>query len=131
MSRYITAPTLTSFVVNAVSALLPSPRRVSSRRVSRWCRRQGFQLLRWRDAKLFEGPSSWTPGQRHYRIQIVDGDGLRRAGYLVFARRIIFLRCQQVLWDDPSGHQVTGQHEPPTDDDVNGLARPEPLTGEV
>ena len=57
----------------------PLTLRLSRRRVKEWCRRQGVQLLRWRDAKLFEGPSSWTVDSGHYRIQVLDEDGRQRA----------------------------------------------------
>ena len=97
-------PSLMSAVVRAVSVGVPFTysRRSTRRRVVRWCRRHGYELLRWRDAKLFEGPSSWDAQERHYRIQIVDADGHRRAAYLTFARRLVFQRCTEVLWDDPS-----------------------------
>jgi len=97
-------PSLMSAVVRAVSVDVPftHSRRSTRRRVMRWCRRHGYELLRWRDAKLFEGPSTWDAEERHYRIQIVDADGQRRAAYLTFARQLVFLRCTEVLWDDPS-----------------------------
>jgi hypothetical protein len=110
-------------VVRAVAALLPvaPSRRSSRRRVLRWCRRQGFELLRWRDAKLFEGPSSWEPDERHYRVQILDADGHRRAAYLTFARRPLLARCVEVLWDDPSGRALSGAPGLDEDDDPSGL----------
>ena len=97
-------PSLISAVLHAVSVGVPfaHSRRSTRRRVVRWCRRHGYELLRWRDAKLFEGPSTWDAQERHYRIQIVDADGQRRAAYLTFARQLVFLRCTEVLWDDPS-----------------------------
>jgi len=89
----------------------------------RWCRRHGYELLRWRDAKLFEGPSTWDAQERHYRIQIVDADGQRRAAYLTFARQLVFLRCTEVLWDDPS--KATDPVSPdatlPEEDDAAGF----------
>ena len=96
-------PSLMSAVMRAVSVDVPftHSRRSTRRRVMRWCRRHGYELLRWRDAKLFEGPSTWDAQQRHYRIQILDADGQRRAAYLTFARVLVFQRCTEVLWDDP------------------------------
>jgi hypothetical protein len=118
-------PSLTSVVMRAVAAFVPftHSRRSTRRRVSRWCRRQGYELLRWRDAKLFEGPSSWDAHERHYRIQIIDADGYRRAAYLTFARKRVFERCTEVLWDDPSGRTVPGSPDAPLteDDDTTGL----------
>ena len=88
----------------------------------RWCQRQGFELLRWRDAKPFEGPSSWNADERHYRIQIIDAAGRRRAAYLTFARRRLLERCTEVLWDDSSGHTVPGAPDArSSEDDGSGL----------
>ena len=125
MSLDAQTPSLTSAVMRAVAAYVPFvySRRSTRRRVSRWCRRHGYQLLRWRDAKLFEGPSSWDAGERHYRIQIIDADGHRRAAYLTFARKRLVQRCTEVLWDDPSGRSVPGSADAPSadDDDTSGF----------
>ena len=119
------AHSLTSVVAEVVAAVVPftDSRRASRRRVLRWCRRQGFELLRWRSAKLLEGPSSWDAHQRHYRIQILDAAGRRRAAYLTFARPFVFERCIEVLWDDASGRRVPGSPDAPLteDDDTSGL----------
>jgi hypothetical protein len=86
----------------------PLTDRLSRRRVKEWCRRQGFHLVRWRDAKLFEGPSTWTIHHDRYRIQVLDQDGSRRAGYLVFKRWWSRTQRAQVLWDEPSRALVNG-----------------------
>ena len=86
----------------------PLTDRLSRRRVKQWCRRQGFQLVRWRDAKLFEGPSTWTIHHDRYRIQVVDQDGRRQAGYLVFKRWWNAVQRAQVLWDEPRRMHVNG-----------------------
>lgn len=112
-------------LISAVLAAVPfsHSRRSTRRRVLRWCRRHGYELLRWRDAKLFEGPSSWDARERHYRIQIIDADGHRRAAYLTFARQLVFQRCTEVLWDDPSGRTVPGSPDAllTEDDDAAGF----------
>ena len=82
--------------------------RLSRRRVKQWCRRQGFQLLRWRDAKLFEGPSTWTIHHDRYRIQVLDQDGRRRAGYPGVPALVEHGSARQVLWDEPSRARVNG-----------------------
>ena len=79
----------------------PLTDRLSRRRVRYWCRRQGLQLLRWRDAKLFEGPSTWTAHHDRYRIQVLDEGGQPRAGYLVFRNWWSPTQRAQVLWDEP------------------------------
>ena len=86
----------------------PLTDRFSRRRVRHWCRRQGYQLLRWRDAKLFEGPSTWTVYHERYRIQVLDGDGRKRAGYLVFRRWWSGAQRAQVLWDDQHQTPING-----------------------
>ena len=112
-------------LISAVLAAVPfsHSRRSTRRRVLRWCRRHGYELLRWRDAKLFVGPSSWDARERHYRIQIIDADGHRRAAYLTFARQLVFQRCTEVLWDDPSGRTVPGSPDAllTEDDDASGF----------
>jgi hypothetical protein len=119
MSPDVETPSLTSVVVRALETWVPfaDARRSSRRRVLRWCRRHGFELLRWRVAKLLEGPSSWDAHQRHYRIQIVDAAGRRRAAYLTFARTFVFERCVEVLWDDPNGRPVPEAPDAPQADD--------------
>ena len=83
----------------------PLTDRLSRRRVKQWCRQRGFRLVRWRDAKLFEGPSTWTIHHDRYRIQVVDQDGSRRAGFLVFKH---LWSTAQVLWDEPRRALVNG-----------------------
>ena len=91
---------LVSWAGNLVA---PLTNRLSKRRVRLWCRRQGYQLLRWRGAKAFEGPSTWTAYHDHYRIQVLDEDGRQRAGYLVFRRWWSPAQRAQVLWDEATG----------------------------
>ena len=86
----------------------PFTDRVSRRRVRQWCRRQGYQLLKWRDAKLFEGPSTWTLYHDRYRIQVLDEDGRLRAGYLVYRRWWSRAQRAQVLWDEPRRTPING-----------------------
>ena len=86
----------------------PLTDRVSRRRVRQWCRRQGLQLLRWRDAKLFEVPGAWTVRNDRYRIQVLDEEGFRRAGYLVFRNWWSPAQGAQVLWDEPIHSSVNG-----------------------
>jgi hypothetical protein len=121
MSSDVQTPSLMSILMRAVASLVPfaQSRRATRRRMLRWCQRQGFELLRWRDAKPFEGPSSWNADERHYRIQIIDAAGRRRAAYLTFARRRLLERCTEVLWDDSGGHTVPDARS--SEDDGSGL----------
>ena len=77
-------------------------------RVRRWCRGQGYQLLRWRVARFLEGPSAWTMYHERYRIQVLDHDGQHRAGYLVFRRWWSRPRRAQVLWDEADPPLING-----------------------
>ena len=126
LSSDVQRSSLVSAVARAVTGFVPftHSRRSKRRRVLRWCHRHGYELLRWRDAKLFEGPSSWDARERHYRIQIIDADGHRRAAYLTFARTLVFQRCTEVLWDDPGGSEVPGSPDAPVAeaDDASGFA---------
>ena len=114
------SPTLTSLARHALTSLLPfmQSRRLSRRRVVRWSRRQGVQLLRWREAKLLEGPSSWEADALHYRIQVMDAVGRQRGAYLTFDRRFVFARCTEVLWDDSRGRTVSGRPRVPRTKDA-------------
>ena len=85
----------------------PLTDRLSRRRVKQWCRSQGFRLVRWRHAQLFEGPSTWTNRHDRYRIQVVDPDGSPRAGFLVFKH---LWSAAQVLWDEPQRALVNGSN---------------------
>lgn len=74
--------------------------RWNRRRVAGWSRRAGLRLVRWRDAKLFEGPSAWSRKERHFRIQVVDAAGQPYGGFLTFRRAWSLSRRATVLWDD-------------------------------
>jgi hypothetical protein len=103
------SPTLTAMLLSVTARLAaPLTGRFSRRRVAQWCRRQGYQLLRWRDAKLFEGPSTWAPEHDRYRIQVLDEEGHHRAGYLVFQGYWRAARRAEVLWDEPGRAQMNG-----------------------
>ena len=65
-------------------------------------------MLRWRDAKLFEGPSTWTVDHDRYRIQVLDEDGRRRAGYLAFSAGGAGPAGAEVLWDEPQPARANG-----------------------
>src|SRR5262245_4496497 len=91
------------------SLAAPITARLCRRRVRHWCRRQGYQLLRWRDAKMLEGPSTWQAYNDRYRIQVLDEEGRQRAGYLVFRRWWSRVQRAQVLWDEqPQGARLNG-----------------------
>ena len=58
----------------------------AERRLQRWCKGEGFELLDWRRAFFFEGPNAWwrSKYQACYRIEVRDHQGYERTGYVVF-----------------------------------------------
>ena len=100
--------TLTPVLAFVARLASPFTVRLARRRVKQWCRRQGYHLLRWRDAKLFEGPSTWTAEQDRYRIQVLDDEGHQHGGYLVFRRWWSPTQRAQVLWDEPMPSRASG-----------------------
>ena len=96
---------LVAAVMGAVLAflvLLWWGRVYSARRIARWCKTEGYELVDWRGAKLFEGPNAWfrTDGQDAYYIEVLDRQGLTRGGYLVFGSPWWpFSRRVRVKWD--------------------------------
>ena len=55
-------------------------------RVTRWCEREGYQLVTFRGAWFYEGPRKWlrTENEDAYHVEVTDRDGLTRSGYVVF-----------------------------------------------
>jgi len=56
------------------------------RRLSRWAASQGLQLVRFRGARFFEGPSAWTRSRSQHLFKVVtrDRDGLERSCWIMF-----------------------------------------------
>jgi hypothetical protein len=54
--------------------------------VSRWCRREGYELVTFRGARFYEGPRAWfrTENEDAYHVEVLDRHGLTRTGYVVF-----------------------------------------------
>jgi len=74
----------------------------SGRQVRRWCKDQGYELLEWRGAKFYEGPSAWvtSENQNAYRIRVLDRNGLKRSGYLVMGSYWVPWSSEiRVKWD--------------------------------
>jgi hypothetical protein len=96
-----------TFVVTAAAVLVLLiwvGRVISERRLQRWCRQEGFELLDWRRAYFFEGPNAWwrSKYQVCYRIEVRDHQGYERIGYIVFGSYWIgwpLSRRVRVTWD--------------------------------
>ena len=56
------------------------------RRITRWCREQGFALVHWHRARFYEGPRAWwrSEHQDTFLIEVLEQDNILREGYLVF-----------------------------------------------
>ena len=73
-----------------------------SRRVNAWCRAQKLELIDWYGAPFYEGPNRfWRSDNQHVvRVEVRDGDGLVRCGYLTFGGYWNpFSRRVEVRWD--------------------------------
>ena len=84
--------------------LIWSGRVFAERRLQRWCRREGFELLDWRRAYFFEGPNAWWRSryQACYRVEVRDSQGYERTGYVVFGSYWVgwpLSRQVRVHWD--------------------------------
>jgi hypothetical protein len=58
----LSRPEQVAIVLGAVlvfTLLLWWGRMYSARRIARWCDEQGYELVDWRGAKVFEGPNAW------------------------------------------------------------------------
>jgi hypothetical protein len=96
------AVTVVISTVIAFLLLLWWGRVYSARRIARWCEQEGYELVEWRGAKFFEGPSAWfrSDNEDAYYIEVRDRHGLTRAGYLVFGSFWWpFRRKVRVKWD--------------------------------
>jgi hypothetical protein len=56
------------------------------RQVTRWCEREGYDLVTFRGAWFYEGPRAWlrTENEYAYRVEVRDHHGLTRTGYVLF-----------------------------------------------
>lgn len=54
--------------------------------VTRWCEREGYELVEFRGAWFFEGPRAWlrTEDEHAYHVEVRDHHGDPRTGYVVF-----------------------------------------------
>lgn len=88
--------------VAAVVVAIITGRIWAERQLRRWCDANQYQLLAWRGAKFYEGPTAWltSESQNAYRIQVLDRQGRTRKGYVVFGS--YWVPCSSkvtVKWD--------------------------------
>jgi hypothetical protein len=56
------------------------------RRLTQWAGSQGMQLVSFRGARFYEGPSAWTRSRNQHLFRVVarDKDGLERSCWIMF-----------------------------------------------
>jgi hypothetical protein len=75
------------------------------RRLTKWAESQYLQLISFRGAWFFEGPSPWTRSRNQHVFRVVtkDGDGLTRYCWIMFGTFWGFTWGEpltQVEWDN-------------------------------
>ena len=77
---------------------------LARRKIERWVRRQGFELLEFKGAPAWRGPRAWTrtENQEDYKIVVQDPAGRRRSGWLLYTSPWHGLGRQavEVEWDE-------------------------------
>jgi ABC-type nickel/cobalt efflux system permease component RcnA len=70
----------------AIMVLLWTGQIWARRHVTRWCEREGYELVEFRGAWFFEGPRAWlrTEDENAYHVEVRDRRGDTRTGYVVF-----------------------------------------------
>ena len=78
---------------------------LARRKIERWARRQGLQLLEFKGAPAWRGPRAWrrTENQEDYQILVQDASGRRRRGWLLYTSPWHSLGPQhvEVRWEEP------------------------------
>ena len=75
------------------------------RKLTQWAEGQHAQLISFRGARFFEGPSAWlrSRNQHLFRVVIRDRDGLERSCWIMFGTYWGFSWGEpltKVTWDD-------------------------------
>jgi hypothetical protein len=73
------------------------------RRIGRWARARGFQLVSFQGAKFYEGPSAFgrTESRDEFHIVVQDAQGNERPGWhCIGSNWNPFGLAVEILWDD-------------------------------
>ena len=77
---------------------------LARRKIERWARGNGFELLEFKGAPAWRGPRAWTrtENQEDYHIVVQDAAGRRRSGWLLYTSPWHSLGRQavEVRWDE-------------------------------
>ena len=76
-----------------------------NRRLTEWAQAQGLQLVSFRGARIYEGPSAWIRSQHQqvFRVVVRDRKGQERSGWMMFGTYWGFtwgIPLKEVIWDD-------------------------------
>ena len=71
------------------------------RQVTRWCEREGYELVSFRGAWFYEGPRAWlrTEGEDAHHVEVRDRHGDTRMGCVAFGSWYPFSGKITVEWD--------------------------------
>lgn len=93
---------IAAVTILAIIVLMWTGKIWAKRQVTRWCEREGYELVKWRGAWLFEGPRAWlrTEDENAYYVEVRDRTGETRSGYVVFGTWWhSFSRKVRVRWE--------------------------------
>jgi hypothetical protein len=95
-SLFVAAVTIVAIIV-----LMWAGRIRARSQVTRWCERQGYELVSSRGAWFYEGPRAWlrTEEEHAYHVEVRDRHGDTRTGYVVFGCWNPFSRTVTVEWE--------------------------------
>jgi hypothetical protein len=76
-----------------------------NRRLTQWAASQRLQLVRFRGARFYEGPSAWLRSRNQHLFRVVtrDGNGLERSCWIMFGTYWGFTwgePLSKVVWDN-------------------------------
>jgi hypothetical protein len=98
---------LAAWILGVGSAILAASAAgawLTRRKLERWARTQGYELLEFHGAPFWRGPRAWRrmDYQEDYRVVVGNPAGQRRAGWVLFTSRWYGLGPQdvEVRWDE-------------------------------
>jgi hypothetical protein len=92
---------IVAVTIVAIIVLMWTGKIWARRQVTRWCEREGYELVSFRGAWFYEGPRAWlrTEEEDAYHFEVLDPHGDTRMGYVVFGSWYPFSGKITVEWD--------------------------------
>ena len=92
---------IVAVTIVAIIVLMWTGKIWTRRQVTRWCEREGYELVSFRGAWFYEGPRAWlrTEEEDAYHVEVRDRHGDARMGYVVFGLWYPFSGKITVEWD--------------------------------